>query len=198
MSEPIEFKDFGKTPRFRTIQAIVTEKIDGTNAQIYVPANPEEPILAGSRNRWITPGKTTDNFGFAAWVEEHAAAFRRLGPGRHFGEWYGAGVGRRYGLDHKRFALFDVHRFAEGLPEGLPGNVELVPVLYRGPVDIRAIEQATANLYATGSVAVPGWMKPEGVVINVAGMRWKITDNGDAHKGAAAGGGEEVHDAGLV
>ena len=186
MSAEIEFKDFGKIARFRTIQAIVTEKIDGTNAQIYIPEDPEAPILAGSRNRWVTPGKNTDNFGFAAWVSEHAAALRRLGYGRHYGEWYGAGVGRRYGLDHKRFALFDVQRFAGGLPEGLPSNVEIVPVLYRGAVDTAAIQSAIDRLYAEGSVAVPGWPKPEGVIVSVAGMRWKVTDNGDAHKGTHA------------
>lgn len=182
MSATIEFQDFGKTPRFRTLQALITEKIDGTNAQIYVPADPAEPVLAGSRNRWATPEK--DNAGFARFVYENADMFRRLGPGRHFGEWYGSKVGRGYGMTERRLALFNVDRFSGGLPEGLPACVELVPVLYRGPLDTAKIAEVTEALYVNGSVAVPGWKHPEGVVITCAGLRWKITDNGDEHKGA--------------
>src|SRR5688572_6068262 len=133
MSAPVEFKDFGKIARLRKVHVRVTEKIDGTNAQIYVPDDPAAPVLAGSRNRWVTV--ESDNFGFARFVAEHAEAFRRLGPGRHFGEWYGAGIQRGYGLDHKRFALFNVGRFKNGLPEGLPSCVHLVPVLYLGALD---------------------------------------------------------------
>lgn len=185
-----EFKDFGKIARFRTITAIVTEKLDGTNAQVLVPEDPAEPIFVGSRNRWITPGKTTDNMGFAAFVQENADVFRHLGPGRHYGEWWGAGIQRRYGLDEKRFWLFNVDRYSGGLPttlsERLGTRVGLVPVLYRGPVDSTAVQAAIDKLYAEGSVAVPGWMKPEGVIVNIAGQRWKVTDNGDTHKQQAA------------
>lgn len=178
-----EFKDFGKISRLRTITALVTEKIDGTNAQILVPDDPALPVLAGSRNRFVTPEK--DNFGFARFVYENAEMFRRLGPGRHFGEWWGAGIGRRYGQTEKFLSLFNVGRYGDGLPEGLPANVRLVPVLWTGPVDTSAIQAVIDNLYATGSVAVPGWMKPEGVIVQIpsAGVRWKVTDNGDAHKG---------------
>lgn len=183
-----EFKDFGKISRFRTSEALVTEKIDGSNAQILVPDDPTLPVLAGSRNRWVWPGPKSDNFGFASFVAEHAEAFRRLGPGRHFGEWWGAGIGRRYGQTGKLFSLFNVDRYERtgGLPQGLPDNVDLVPVLYRGPMDTNKIQEVIDGLYKNGSVRVPGWDKPEGVIIQLAGMRWKVTDNGDAHKGQAA------------
>lgn len=192
----LEFKDFGKIARFRTLQCTVTEKIDGTNAQIYVSEDPESPILVGSRNRWITPQQ--DNYGFAAFVHAHGDAWRALGPGRHFGEWYGAGIQRRYGLSEKRFALFNVSRYAEGLPEGLPSNVHLVPVLYQGPLDTVTLSATTETLYTNGSVAVPGWSKPEGVIIECAGQRWKVTDNGDAHKGATTTHKEAVQDAARI
>jgi hypothetical protein len=175
---------------------MVTEKIDGTNAQIYVPADPEHPVLAGSRTRWLIDGAT--NFAFERWVAEHQTALRRLGPGRHYGEWYGAGVQRRYGLDHKRFALFNAGRWAlnpetgkGGLPEGLPVELGVVPILYRGVFSSRKVDETIAKLYREGSIAVPGWRGPgkegpEGVVVQVDGCRpWKLTDNGDAKKGRA-------------
>jgi hypothetical protein len=192
--EQAEFKDFGKIARFRTARAIVTEKIDGTNAQVLVPVDPAAPVLAGSRNRWVTP--ESDNFGFAAFVAEHAAVLRRLGPGRHFGEWYGAGIGRRYGLTERRLALFNWSRYSNAaLPEGLPPSVEVVPVLYDGPLDTAAISAAIERLYTTGSVLVPGWSKPEGAVVQVGDFRWKVTDNGDQHKGCATDHRQVVKDA---
>jgi RNA ligase len=80
------FETFPKIPRLYR-ECIVTEKIDGTNAQVVIPDDPNEPLLVGSRNRWITPGKTTDNYGFAEFVYNNEQAIRRLGPGKHFGEW---------------------------------------------------------------------------------------------------------------
>lgn len=177
-----EFKDFGKIARFRTLRCRISEKIDGTNAQIYVPSDPSAPVLAASRNRWLLPG-TSDNFDFRVFVAEHAELFRRLGPGRHFGEWWGRKIGRVYGLETRRLSMFNHDRFSGGLPEGLPPNVDMVPILYEGPVDSGAIQATIDRLYSEGSVACPGWTKPEGVIIEIAGMRWKVTDNGDKHKG---------------
>ncbi len=56
-----EFTAFPKIPRLNR-EIIVTEKIDGTNAQVVVTEDGE--VRAGSRSRWITP--EADNFGYAA------------------------------------------------------------------------------------------------------------------------------------
>ena len=69
----MEFQEFPKMARL-TREVIVTEKIDGTNAQVFIAD--DGTLLAGSRTRWITP--TDDNFGFAAWVEAHRDELRRL------------------------------------------------------------------------------------------------------------------------
>ena len=61
-----EFKGFGKVSRWSR-DLIVTEKIDGTNAQIYIGEDGE--FLTGSRTRWITP--EDDNMGFSRWAHEH-------------------------------------------------------------------------------------------------------------------------------
>jgi hypothetical protein len=79
-----------------------------------------------SRSRWITPDD--DNFGFAAWVEANRDELLTLGPGRHFGEWWGSGIQRGYGLPkgEKRFSLFNVSRWGESRP----ACCHVVPVLY--------------------------------------------------------------------
>jgi hypothetical protein len=61
--------------------------------------------------------------------EEHRDDLLTLGPGRHFGEWWGAGIQRRYGLTEKRFSLFNVTRWGEARP----ACCHVVPTLYRGP-----------------------------------------------------------------
>lgn len=138
-------------------------------------------LYAGSRTRYITP--ENDNFGFARWVKEHAQELARLGPGRHFGEWWGNGIQRGYGLKggDKRFSLFDTARWAQPeapllqIPNADPRIVQyqeqppaccrVVPVLYQGVFDTHYIESALAYLRASGSAAVPGYMQPEGVVV---------------------------------
>ena len=107
-----EFVAFPKIPRL-VRDIIITEKIDGTNASVYVGEDGQ--VMAGSRSRWITP--TDDNFGFAKWVAANADELRTgLGIGTHYGEWWGAGVQRKYGLTEKRFSLFNVSRWAETRP----------------------------------------------------------------------------------
>jgi hypothetical protein len=167
----LSFEKFPKVPRRKHVAMVVTEKLDGTNAQINIPEDPTQPLLVGSRNRVITPGSGTDNFGFAQWVAENEAMLRRLGPGRHYGEWWGAGIGRRYDLAEKRFSLFDVSRFRNGLPEGAP--VSLVPVLAINSPDMAVVDAAIEKLRSEGSVAAPGFMHPEGVVVTVGAIIWK-------------------------
>ena len=80
----MEFKPFTKIARLQR-EIIVTEKIDGTNAQICITEDGQ--FLTGSRTRWITPDD--DNFGFSKWAHEHKEELMGLGMGQHFGEWWG-------------------------------------------------------------------------------------------------------------
>jgi len=209
-----EFQEFPKIARLSR-EVIVTEKIDGTNSQIFIEELegyvPESPcicacdglaIWAGSRNRWITP--QADNFGFAKWVEAHAEELMAgLGPGRHFGEWWGPGIQRGYGLPkgEKRFSLFNTVRWClqgkepQQIPTGDPRQVKmqdvlpaccgLVPVLWRGNFDNIDTDEIMADLSAMGSFAAPGYMNPEGIVVyHVAGnVAFKKTLGNDGHKG---------------
>jgi hypothetical protein len=141
-------------------------------------------VTAQSRTRLIYPG--ADNYGFAAWVHQNASALAELlGPGLHFGEWWGKGIQRRYGLENRRFSLFNADRHQN--VSALVGRVVVrpVPVLYRGPFDESRIRSALGRLKHHGSVAAPGFMDPEGVCIFHSATRqvFKVTlDANDAGK----------------
>jgi len=152
----IEFEGFPKIPRlFR--QCVVTEKIDGTNASVII--DEDGNIGAASRKRLITP--ENDNAGFAAWVRDYKSQLLELGPGRHFGEWWGSGIQRRYGLNEKRFSLFNVARWKDKQP----GCCHVVPVLFEGLFDTETIREQLEWLTHNGSVAAPGFDRPEGIVV---------------------------------
>lgn len=156
----MDFKGFNKIPRLNKL-TIVTEKIDGTNALIGIDDN--NNIFAGSKNRWLTPGKS-DNFGFAAWVEENKDELLKLGPGYHYGEYYGSGIQRGYGLTggERRFILFNTVKWNE---DNAPKCCEVVPVLKMGHLLEVDYPQIMESLKQSGSVAVPGYMKPEGIIV---------------------------------
>lgn len=210
----ITFEPFPKMARFSR-DVIVTEKIDGTNAQVIIEEVPTQAtsdgyvatinltdegsdystvtfaddgvadgklylVAAASRTRLIKPGKDTDNYGFAAWVKENAKELAKLGPGRHFGEWWGTGIQRNYGLNERRFSLFNVSKWVDsrdpvigcaGLAEGelvAPACCHVVPVIWKGPFAIGSAspyDNIMWNLKRDGSAAAPGFMNPEGIVI---------------------------------
>lgn len=152
----MEFKPWPKIVRIENKrQAIFTEKIDGTNACIVIGDNGE--FATQSRNRFIVPGD--DNFGFAKWAYEiKQELIEKLGPGHHFGEWWGAGIGRGYGLTEKRFSLFNTRRWGNHNPP--PCGIGFVPTL-----PVLTIEEAREYLKINGSIAAPGFMRPEGAVM---------------------------------
>jgi RNA ligase len=178
------FTAWPKIARLRR-ECVVTEKIDGTNAAIGVTA---EGVYAQSRTRIITP--KDDNFGFAAWVAQNSDLLAStLGLGLHFGEWWGAGIQRGYGLKEKRFSLFNtsVWNLANLAPAAGIG-VSVVPTLYTGIFSTTNVETLVRTLAQFGSQAAPGFMKPEGVVIwhEAARISFKQTiEKDEAPKGKA-------------
>ncbi len=205
----MEFTPWPKTPRlFR--DAIITEKIDGTNAAVIVklaePSDFEDApgdifvvdsvayrIGAQSRSRLIYPGQ--DNFAFAKWVWENACdIIRVLGEGVHFGEWWGSGIQRGYGLtgDDKRFSLFNVNRYQKLLQEACLADIEVpglstVPLLDAYTFSTERVRKVLAELAETGSQAAPGFMRPEGVIVFHSQSRsvYKaLLENDDQPKGA--------------
>ena len=208
MTSLLEFKGWPKTPRLNR-DMIITEKIDGTNAAVIVKAlsddlNLTEVLAEGdangkivdvngvtyvvgaqSRKRVVTP--LSDNFGFASWVWLNAEALAgALGEGYHYGQWWGSGVQRGYGIQRgkKFFSLFNVHRYANidfvGL--GLP-DVALVPVLYQGPFSTETINNVLIGLKRSGSY-LADWPS-EGLVVfhSASGQIYKVlTENDEISK----------------
>jgi hypothetical protein len=186
-----EFKEWPKTPRlFR--DAIISEKIDGTNSGIHIEViAPEEAAYSGelegphgvpedmflsngfvvkvtaqSRKRLIYPGKQTDNYGFAEWVRTNGTVLADLiGPGLHMGEWWGRGINRGYGQLGRSFSLFNTDRYSA--VDTVIGDVRVntVPVLYHGTFSEHMIKAALADLSQNGSKAAPGYNNPEGIVV---------------------------------
>jgi hypothetical protein len=194
MSEDFEFHKFDKIPRLRR-DVVITEKLDGTNGQIlvvgkslvedwqiplwpFIDANTHY-LLAGSKNRWLDTTKNGDNYNFCRWVNAHKEELITLGEGRHFGEWWGQGIQRRYDMDWKAFSLFNTGRWHYKNPA--PSCCNVVPVLAAGMLTDTLIETTMDDLGAGGSVASPGFMKPEGIVIFMTQARrlFKITLEND-------------------
>lgn len=210
------FEEFPKIARLNR-EAVITEKIDGINTQIFILAKREEgyadrlnlPVLAenddawmfaGSRTQFLTPEK--DNHGFAKWVQAHATELWALGHGRHFGEWWGCGIRRGYGLQQseKRFSLFNVGRWVESWRDGhvhwdsysgpgrsrkplgdkqqyAPECCHVVPTLWHGTFNTEVVGTQIEWLRVFGSVAAPGFPRPEGVIIfhTAASQLFKVT-----------------------
>lgn len=190
-----EFVGFPKIARLSR-EMVVTEKIDGTNAQVVIEEIPVIDyilreyakcalilgvqklensylyMMAGSKDRYLIPGKVTDNFGFAAWVKEHAEELFALGKGRHFGEWWGAGIQRKYNQKVRRFSLFNTSRWlypgavrTDEKQIYIPPCCDIVPVIYTGMFNTTTVSDMLKLLHENGSWAAPGFMNPEGVVI---------------------------------
>lgn len=179
----MEFTPYGKTNRlFREI--IVTEKLDGTNCCIGI--DDDGTVYAGSRTKWLTD--ETDHFGFYKWVMENQDSLKRdLGKGLHRGEWFGHRIQRKYGMDHKEFALFNTDKW--GKVEFETPNLRTVPVLYQGVFNQWPIASALQSLKEHGSVASPGFMNPEGICVfhTQANIVFKVTvENDEVSKFEAA------------
>lgn len=199
----MEFLKWPKIPRLNRNMTI-TEKLDGTNAQVYIkhvrPSDEmredfvkkgwnthyvgmyEYVVIPGSRNKFITVKE--DHFGFAKWVQGRSSSLLQLGPGRHYGEWWGKGVQRGYGMLDRHFSLFNTSMYTrDGANNTIwaPLCCGIVPVLYRGPFNMGDVEYESFRLKVEGSVAAPGFMNPEGIVVfhEAANQTFKVTLNND-------------------
>ena len=144
-------------------------------------------LFAGSHKRWLDTSSNGDNFGFAKWVKANAEELLKLGEGRHYGEWWGKGIQIGYGLDEKRFSLFNVGKWVDAnssepievgdKKEYAPKCCSVVPILYSGMFDTVRIESVLEHLRINGSKTSWGFMKPEGIIIyhKASGQLFKKT-----------------------
>ena len=114
----MDFKPFPKVPRLSR-EIVITEKLDGTNASVWIEIDHGRfiyrehktakithnetvyTVSAGSRKKFLSPGGTlftgdppkpvkgTDNFGFAAWFWSMLLPFISLPISLGVGAWVG-------------------------------------------------------------------------------------------------------------
>lgn len=200
----IEHVGWLKIPRLLR-DCVITEKIDGTNGAIGIAEADQEftgeitktlfttgpdgrkyLVWAQSRNRIITP--EADNYGFAGWVYDNATTLiGDLNAGLHFGEWWGRGIGRGYGLDYRIFSLFNTSRWA-GEVFGT-WNLSTVPVLSECVFDTQVVMGCLRFLQFEGSYAAPGFKPAEGVCVyhKAANQVFKVTLENDQQPKTVAG-----------
>jgi hypothetical protein len=211
----IKFEGWPKTPRLFKDPMVITEKIDGTNSAVGVVEGWQHSegdlkdyliwaevdgkpytVYAQSRNRLIAPAsvsgvKGSDNYAFAEWVfANHHELARVLGVGLHYGEWWGVGIGRNYGLAERRFSLFNTSRWKHlADPEARaainpPAPLTVVPVLAVNTIDTELVHHVMRTLLIHGSYAAPGFMDPEGICVFLpSGQQvYKVTFDGDKPK----------------
>ena len=117
------YSSFPSIERLENIYCIISEKIDGTNGLIEIN---ETNVRFGSRNRYIS--FSDDNAGFANFFRHYEAKLEDVAkdaitkelelngetltscnesyPLRIYGEWFGCGIQRGYGLKDKFFMPF--------------------------------------------------------------------------------------------
>lgn len=154
----MEFIKYPKTPRLRR-EVIITEKIDGTNASIAITEDGD--IFTGSRSGWVTPEK--DNYGFAKWCQANKDDLLKMGSGLFYGEFAGLGIQRGYNKKEKKLVLFSARVFAPGFVK--PDCCDIVPILNKGILSDKLIDDTLTALKENGSVWSPGFMKPEGIIV---------------------------------
>lgn len=203
-----EFKAWPSIPRMSKERVVVTEKIDGSNSAVRIrPAGSLGEdfssdwirfkevdgvpyyVWAQSRKRFLGYTKETDNFGFGKWVAENTEELIRiLGPGDHFGEWWGSGIQRGYGLSEKRFSLFNALRWFEVLhpteAHSEISNLYIVPLLFAGQFYDLNVSEIRQDLIDNGSKAMPGF-RSEGMVVYLREVNasYKVLlENDDIHK----------------
>lgn len=162
----MEFQSFGKIQRYEKAVCHITEKIDGTNACINI--DHDGTVTTQSRNRIVTPDD--DNYGFAAWVHNNIGDLQAFfGPGRHYGEWFGIGINRGYGMRERVFAPFNTGLFTqERVAADAPDGVTYTPLLATcrmSELDSH-VSQVMIDLVDNGSRTREGWgWMPEGCMI---------------------------------
>lgn len=209
----LEFAKFSSIGRlYRDVT--ITEKIDGMNACIVIeeligedlyrnavahvkamPFNSFEPrgFAVGVQSRKQFLSLDNDIQGLATWVTEHAQELAQaLGPGYHYGEYWGKNIQRSYHQKRNWFSLFNTKRWNKNNVGHIDGLLT-VPILYSGPYVDWINEMQLHRLETQGSFAAQEVddreldFRAEGIVgwHTALDTYYKVTLEGDGHKGAA-------------
>jgi hypothetical protein len=161
---------WAKTQRAENLSYIITEKLDGTNAVLYIDKGTKE-LYCGSRNHWL--GHHQDNHGFWNWcnVPERKQLILECLPHNQYiyGEFIGKGIQRGYGMDHKELRLFiDFRQRYEFMynPNLSLFDIKPVPILAR--IAGRLLTQKDIDAVSTNKTSQVGdfRMLREGLIIS--------------------------------
>jgi len=170
--EELKYPSFPSIERIENIRCFINEKIDGTNGMIEIT---KDALRFGSRNTYLSSKE--DNHGFYKFCKEYITypvsdiIIRRLYPNnpptypvRIYGEWFGKGIQRTYGLKARYFMPFNPYH-ADALTYcGVP-YIVYPAELYSGKFSVSQLELCMDDLKLRGSKVIEDYMNPEGVVI---------------------------------
>lgn len=179
------YNSFPSIERLENIYCIISEKIDGTNGLIEIN---ETNVRFGSRNRYIS--FSDDNAGFANFFKDYEARFKDAAkdittdesyPLRIYGEWFGRGIQRGYGLKDKFFMPFSFF-YGEKLIEYQVPNVIAPNIMYTGKFSMEVVSACMQQLKLNGSGIVKGYKQPEGIVIFFPKYNFRLKETFDGAK----------------
>lgn len=183
----VSYPSFSSIERLENIYCVISEKIDGTNGLIQIDYKydwngqryDDHLVQFGSRNRYITT--TDDNAGFANYFTPHIASICTLAeslinygdndnpkqdwPIYIYGEWFGKGIQRGYGLDEKYFMPFSSFYAEHMIKAGIP-NIMMPNIMYTGKFSLEVVDNCMNRLTSGGfHTLITNYDYPEGVVI---------------------------------
>ena len=181
----VNYNSFPSIERLENIYCIISEKIDGTNSLIEIN---ETNVRFGSRNRYIS--FSDDNAGFANFFKDYEARFEDAAkdittdesyPLRIYGEWFGCGIQRGYGLKDKFFMPFNSF-YSEKLIEYQVPNVIAPNIMYTGKFSMEVVDTCMQQLKLNGSGVVKDYKQPEGIVIFFPKYNFRLKETFDGAK----------------
>ena len=200
------YPSFSSIERLENIYCIISEKIDGTNGLIEIQnkannSNTGSMIVKfGSRNRYIS--FSDDNAGFANFFRHYEKKFKNMAkeiiassynedsqtdeiptenyPLRIYGEWFGKGIQRGYGLKDKFFMPFSTF-YAEKLIEYQVPNIVKPNIMYTGKFS-QEIADTCMQTLTNGSLIIPEFKRPEGIVIHFPKYNFRLKQTFEGSK----------------
>lgn len=194
----MKYPSFNKIERLENIYCIISEKIDGTNGLIEINY---DSVKFGSKNRYLESHE--DNAGFMNFYSYHKNIFintakelnekeieisgetltkyEEIYPIHIYGEWFGKGIQRGYGLDKKFFMPFNPE-YAELLIEHEVPHIVRPYILYEGKFSEKVATSSMHFLKEEGSYVIPKYMKPEGIVIYFPKYNFYLKDTFEGPK----------------
>ena len=189
----MSYPSFPSIERLENLYCHITEKVDGTNGLIEIGIQTDLLLTVnfGSQNRYIS--SHDDNMGFVNFFEQHTGDIFNIYdmikeekgditlPLHIYGEWFGKGIQRGYGLADKHFMPFSEFLATKLIDAGVP-NIKMPVTLHSGKFSIATLDGCMNKLKDEGSQVIPGYNRPEGVVIYFPTYNFRLKETFEGPK----------------